>query len=123
MTSLGLGALGLGVRVLGGLGMVVVAALVAMAAYVDWAAWGSEESRELMDWTWYKRVARFIVIFLNAVNSATNSSLTSVLAFGNRTAQCLFAKESKYVTSLFRHLLYFSLMSVASRGEAGMKNT
>ena len=47
MTSLGLGALGLGVRVLGGLGMVVVAALVAMAAYVDWAAWGSEESREL----------------------------------------------------------------------------
>ena len=62
MTSLSLGALGLGVRVLGGLGMVVVAALVAMAAYVDWAAWELEESQELMNWTWHERVARFVVM-------------------------------------------------------------
>ena len=51
MTSLGLGALGLGVRVLGGLGVVVVATLVAMAAYVDCTAWELEESQELMNWT------------------------------------------------------------------------
>ena len=83
----------LGVRVLGGLGMVVVAALVAMAPYVDWVAWELEESWELMDWTWHERVARFAVIFLNTVDSATDSSLMRVLALGNRTAQWLFAKN------------------------------
>ena len=95
MISLGLGALILSVGGLGGFGVVVV------AAYIDWTAWDLEESQELMDWTWHERVARFIVIFLNAEDSATNHSLTSVLALGNRTAQWSFAEESKYSASSF----------------------
>ena len=74
-----------------------------------------------MDWTWCERVASLVVIFLNAADSATDGSLTSVLALGNRTAQWSFTKESKYLASSFRRSL--SLKSAASRGEAHMKRT
>ena len=107
MTSLGLGVLVFGVGGLGGLGVMVVTALAAVAAYVDQAACELEASQELMDCMWHERVARFVEIFLKAADSATDGSLTSVLALGNRFAQWSFAEESKYSASSFRHSLSF----------------
>ena len=59
MTSLGLGALIFGVVGLGSLGMVLLDALAAVAAYVVLAAWELGKRWESMDWTWCIRFAKF----------------------------------------------------------------
>ena len=120
MTSLGLRALIFGVVGLGSLGIVLLDTLAAVAVYVVLAAWELGERQEPMDWTWHMRFAKFIVIFLSAADSTTKGSLTVNLALGKRTTQWAFAEESKYSASSFSCSSSFSLISVASRGEACM---
>ena len=81
ITSLGLRVLIFGVVGLGGLGMELLDALAAVAAYVVLAAWELGERWEPMDWTWHMRFAKFVVIFLNAADSVTKGSLTIDLAY------------------------------------------